>query len=46
MFNLSLYEPEIFSKYLDMDTMNLYKSSFDTEQKISYNSLQKINNSI
>lgn len=28
-FNLSLYEPEIMSKYLDMTTGNIYKSSFN-----------------
>jgi len=27
--DVSLYEPEMFSKYLDMETMKLYKSSFN-----------------
>ena len=27
--DVSLYEPEIFSKYLNMETMKLYKSSFN-----------------
>jgi organic radical activating enzyme len=31
---LSLYEPEIMSKYLDLTTGNLYKSSFDTGEPI------------
>lgn len=30
-FNVSLYEPEIFSKYLDLETMKIYKSSFSNE---------------
>ena len=30
-FGLSLYEPEIMSKYLDMKDMKLYKSSFATD---------------
>lgn len=29
--NVSLYEPEIMSKYLDMDNMTLHPSSFDIE---------------
>jgi hypothetical protein len=32
--NLSLYEPEIMSKYLDLKDMSLYKSSFDTDEPI------------
>jgi len=28
-YPMSLYEPELMSKYLDMSTMKLYKSSFD-----------------
>lgn len=32
--NLSLYEPEIMSKYLDLETCLLYKSSFDTKNPI------------
>lgn len=28
---VSLYDPEAFSKYLDLTNMNLYKSSFDTK---------------
>lgn len=31
-FKLSLYEPEIMSKYLDMKDMKLYKSSFAEEE--------------
>ncbi len=27
-FKVSLYEPEILSKYLDLKTMNIYPSSF------------------
>lgn len=34
---LSLYEPEIMSKYLDLTNGNLYKSSFDTEKPIRKN---------
>jgi hypothetical protein len=30
--DVSLYEPEIFSKYLDMETMKLYKSSFNLQE--------------
>jgi len=33
-FNVSLYEPEILSAYLDMETMKVYKSSFSSEEKI------------
>lgn len=32
-FNVSLYEPEIMSAYLDLETMKIYKSSFSTEEK-------------
>jgi organic radical activating enzyme len=32
--NLSLYEPEIMSKYLDITNGNFYKSSFDTGEPI------------
>jgi len=28
---LSLYDPEMFSKYLDLKDMKIYKSSFDLE---------------
>ncbi len=31
-FDVSLYEPEILSKYLDMKDMKLYKSSFNLEE--------------
>ena len=30
-FDLSLYEPEIMSKFLDMKDMKMYKSSFSDE---------------
>jgi hypothetical protein len=30
--DVSLYEPEMFSKYLDMSNMKLYKSSFNLEE--------------
>lgn len=30
-FDVSLYEPEIMSKYLDLNDMKLYKSSFETD---------------
>ncbi len=30
--DISLYEPEIFSKYLDLTTMKLYKSSFNLSE--------------
>jgi len=30
--DVSLYEPEIFSKYLDLSNMKLYKSSFNLEE--------------
>lgn len=33
-FDLSLYEPEIFSKYLDMGNMKLYASSFSRKEII------------
>jgi organic radical activating enzyme len=34
-FNVSIYEPESMSAYLDLETMKIYKSSFDfTERKI------------
>ena len=29
-FDMSLYEPEMFSKYLDLETMMMYPSSFET----------------
>jgi len=32
--DLSLYEPEIMSKFLDMDSMTLYPSSFATDQPL------------
>jgi len=32
--DLYLYEPEIFSKYLDLSTMKVYKSSFNVEETI------------
>jgi sulfatase maturation enzyme AslB (radical SAM superfamily) len=32
-FDVSLYEPEIMSKYLDLKDMKLYKSSFSTQDK-------------
>lgn len=32
-FNVSLYEPEAFSAYLDLETMKVYKSSFSSEEK-------------
>lgn len=32
-FDVSLYEPEIMSGYLDMSNMKLYKSSFHLEEK-------------
>jgi organic radical activating enzyme len=31
--NLSLYEPEIMSKYIDLDTWYLFKSSFDNQPR-------------
>jgi len=31
-FPVSLYEPEILSKYLDLETMKIYPSSFSTEE--------------
>jgi organic radical activating enzyme len=34
-FNVSLYTPEIMSKYLNMETMKVYKSSFSNEE-VSY----------
>lgn len=33
-FNVSLYEPESMSAYLDLETMKVYKSSFSTEERI------------
>jgi hypothetical protein len=33
-FNVSLYEPESMSAYLDLETMKVYKSSFSSEEKI------------
>ncbi len=30
--DVSIYSPEMFSKYLDMNNMKLYKSSFDLEE--------------
>lgn len=33
-FNVSLYEPESMSAYLDLETMKVYKSSFSNEEKI------------
>jgi hypothetical protein len=35
-FNISLYEPEILSKYLDLKDMAVYKSSFNTNKVIKY----------
>lgn len=32
-FNVSLYEPEILSAYLDLENMEVYKSSFSSERK-------------
>jgi sulfatase maturation enzyme AslB (radical SAM superfamily) len=32
-FEIYLYEPEIFSKYLDLMTMKVYKSSFSVEEE-------------
>lgn len=34
-FNVSLYEPEIMSGYLDLSNMKLYKSSFNLEEKFA-----------
>jgi hypothetical protein len=35
--DISLYEPEIMSKYIDLTTMKCYKSSFNlTEVKHKY----------
>jgi organic radical activating enzyme len=31
-FNVSMYEPEILSKYLDLETMKVYPSSFSTKE--------------
>jgi sulfatase maturation enzyme AslB (radical SAM superfamily) len=33
-FNVSLYEPEIMSAYLDLETMKVFKSSFSTEERV------------
>jgi sulfatase maturation enzyme AslB (radical SAM superfamily) len=32
-FNVSLYEPESMSAYLDLETMKVYKSSFSNEER-------------
>lgn len=32
-FNVSLYEPESMSAYLDLETMKVYKSSFSSEER-------------
>jgi sulfatase maturation enzyme AslB (radical SAM superfamily) len=34
--NVSLYEPEIMSKFLDLKDMKVYKSSFNLEEEIIY----------
>jgi len=33
--NVSLYDPEAFSKYLDLTDMKMYRSSFDVEEEIA-----------
>lgn len=33
-FDVSLYEPELMSKYLDLETMKVYGSSFSTEELV------------
>ena len=33
-FNVSIYEPESMSAYLDLETMKVYKSSFSSEERI------------
>ena len=35
-FNVSMYEPEILSKYLDLETMKVYPSSFSTKELYQY----------
>jgi hypothetical protein len=32
-FNVSIYDPESMSAYLDLETMKVYKSSFSSEEK-------------
>ena len=42
-FDVSLYEPEILSKYLDLETMKTHKSSFSNKiVKIGYDKFKKI----
>lgn len=33
-FNVSIYEPESMSAYLDLETMKIYKSSFSSEERV------------
>jgi organic radical activating enzyme len=33
-FNVSIYEPESLSAYLDLETMKVYRSSFSSEERI------------
>jgi len=34
--DVSLYEPEIFSKYIDLETMTMHPSSFDTAHNLPF----------
>lgn len=40
--NVSLYEPEIMSKYLDMENMTLHPSSFDIDTVLEHPMMERI----